>query len=108
MGLVIIETPENYFELEIQRGKIRKKSPFNCSAPIDTGVTPAWFCSICASWRATEIMSDKKRKAGAQESERPTKRPQNASVKVSYLSAPDIAKPVVGTEANILVFESND
>jgi DNA-directed RNA polymerase I subunit RPA49 len=42
-------------------------------------------------------MVDKKRKAGSQaNSERPAKKPQTNKVKVTHLSSPDIAKPVVG------------
>ena len=41
-------------------------------------------------------MSEKKRKGDAQQSERPSKRPQNARVRVSHFAGPDVAKPVVG------------
>ncbi len=46
--------------------------------------------------REPGTMVEKKRKAGAQESERPAKKSQSNKVKVTHLSSPDIAKPVVG------------
>jgi hypothetical protein len=41
-------------------------------------------------------MSDRKRKADAQPSEQPAKKPQLSRVKVTHVASPDIAKPVVG------------
>ncbi|EXJ83860.1 hypothetical protein A1O1_07488 [Capronia coronata CBS 617.96] len=41
-------------------------------------------------------MGEKKRKAGAQEAtDRPTKKPQTSKAKVTYITGPDVAKPVV-------------
>ncbi|KAL2426448.1 hypothetical protein ABEF95_006626 [Exophiala dermatitidis] len=40
-------------------------------------------------------MGEKKRKADAQGAERPAKKPQTGKVKVTHLTSPDIAKPVV-------------
>ncbi|KEF60575.1 uncharacterized protein A1O9_02136 [Exophiala aquamarina CBS 119918] len=46
-------------------------------------------------------MSERKRKADAQQSERPSKRPQNARVRVSHFTGPDVARPVVASSPGI-------
>ncbi|EXJ79913.1 hypothetical protein A1O3_08198 [Capronia epimyces CBS 606.96] len=40
-------------------------------------------------------MGEKKRKAATQQTERPAKKPQTGKVKVTHLTGPDVAKPVI-------------
>lgn len=46
-------------------------------------------------------MGEKKRKAGSEKSDRPSKKAQTDRVRVSHVASPDIAKPVVGKYSRI-------
>ncbi|KIW97280.1 uncharacterized protein Z519_02672 [Cladophialophora bantiana CBS 173.52] len=46
-------------------------------------------------------MAEKKRKASSLESERPPKRPQTNTIKVTHLSGPEVAKPLVASSPGV-------
>ncbi|KIX96862.1 uncharacterized protein Z520_07582 [Fonsecaea multimorphosa CBS 102226] len=46
-------------------------------------------------------MAEKKRKAGSLESDRPSKKPQTSTIKVTHLSGPDVAKPLVASSPGV-------
>ncbi|EXJ72344.1 uncharacterized protein A1O5_04848 [Cladophialophora psammophila CBS 110553] len=46
-------------------------------------------------------MAEKKRKASSLESEKPSKRPQTNTIKVTHLSGPEVAKPLVASSPGV-------
>lgn len=64
--------------------------------------TVSVFKDHCLVFRLINTaMGEKKRKAGSEKSDRPSKKAQTDRVRVSHVAGPDIAKPVVGKYSRI-------